>query len=156
MAIAPIPGRRRLARMRALHRDYRTRQAIAHFLNHADWDAPDLLRRKALDTLTQLGFRPGDTLYFILDDTQQRKYGRVMQAVSKPFLHAERYYANGHTILAGCLFYRGVLIPCAVRLWASQESCATSQDKVCAHGPNRSHHRVRRIRWWHGADVHGQ
>jgi hypothetical protein len=100
IAIAALPGRRSIARMRALHRDYRTRQAIAHFLNHADWDAPDLLWRKALDTLNQLGFRPGDTLYFILDDTQQRKFGRVMQAVSKLFLHAERYYANGHTILA--------------------------------------------------------
>ena len=74
LAIAAMPGRRSIARMRALHRDYRTRQAIAHFLNHADWDAPDLLRRKALDTLQQLGFRPGDTLYFILDDTQQRRW----------------------------------------------------------------------------------
>ena len=129
IAIAALPGRRSLSRMRALHRDYRTRQAIAHFLNHADWDAPDLLWRKALDTLNQLGFRPGDTLYFILDDTQQRKYGRLMQAVSKLFLHAERYYANGHTILAGCLFYRGVLIPCAVRLWANKAFCAASQDE---------------------------
>ena len=84
---------------RKLHRDYRTRQAIAYFLNHADWDAPALLWQKAKDTLAQLGFRPGDTLHFILDDTQQRKYGRLMQAVSKLFLHAERYYANGHTIL---------------------------------------------------------
>ena len=73
MAIAALPGRRSLARMRALHRDDRTRQAIAPFLNHADWDAPDLLWRKALDTLHQLGFRPGATLYVILDDTQQRK-----------------------------------------------------------------------------------
>ena len=129
IAIAALPGRRSLSRMRALHRDYRTRQAIAHFLNHADWDAPDLLWRKALDTLNQLGFRPGDTLYVILDDTQQRKFGRVMQAVSKLFLHAERYYANGHTILAGCLFYRGVLIPCAVRLWANKAFCAASQDE---------------------------
>jgi SRSO17 transposase len=129
LAIASMPGRRSIARMRALHRDYRTRQAIAYFLNHADWDAPQLLWGKALDTLKQLGFRPGDTLYLILDDTQQRKYGRLMQAVSKLFLHAERYYANGHTILAGCLFYRGVLIPCAVRLWANKLFCTNSQSQ---------------------------
>ncbi len=129
MAIAAMPGRRSIARMRALHRDYRTRQAIAYFLNHADWNAPDLLWKKALDTLNQLGFRPGDTLYFILDDTQQRKYGKLMQAVSKLFLHAEKCYANGHTILAACLFYRGVLIPCAVRLWASEEACAQSHKQ---------------------------
>jgi hypothetical protein len=129
MAVASMPGRRSIARMRKLHRDYRTRQAIAYFLNHADWDAPELLWQKAKDTLGQLGFRPGDTLYFILDDTQQRKYGRLMQAVSKLFLHAERYYANGHTILVGCLLYRGVLIPCALRLWASEQSCVNSQGE---------------------------
>jgi hypothetical protein len=129
VAIASMPGRRSIARVRSLHRGYRTRQAIAHFLNHADWDAPGLLWGKALDTLHQLGFRTGDTLYFILDDTQQRKYGRLMQAVSKLFLHAQRYYANGHTILVGCLLYRGVLIPCAVRLWASKQSCASSHNE---------------------------
>jgi SRSO17 transposase len=129
IALASMPGRKSIARMRTLHRGYRTRQAIAYFLNHADWDAPALLWAKATDTLNQLGFRPGDTLYFILDDTQQRKYGKLMQAVSKLFLHAERYYANGHTILAGCLFYKGVLIPCAVRLWASKQSCQDSQNQ---------------------------
>src|SRR3712207_7651132 len=45
------------------------------------------------------------------------------------FRSAERYYANGHTILAGCLFDRGVLIPCAVRLWANKAFCAASQDE---------------------------
>jgi hypothetical protein len=129
MAIAAMPGRRSINRIRTLNRDYRTRQAMAYFLNLADWDAPDLLRKKALDTLNQLGFRPGDSLYFILDDTQQRKYGRIMQAVSKLFLHAEKCYANGHTILAACLFYRGVLIPYAVRLWASEEACAESENE---------------------------
>jgi SRSO17 transposase len=129
MSIASMPGRRSIARMRTLNRNYRTRQAIAHFLNLADWDAPELLRQKAMDTLAQLGFRPGDSLYFILDDTQQRKYGRLMQAVSKMFLHAEKYYANGHTILVGCLLYRGVLIPYAVRLWASEKACAESQKQ---------------------------
>jgi SRSO17 transposase len=129
LAIASMPGRRSIARMRSLNRNYRTRQAIAYFLNLADWDAPQLLRHKALETLTQLGFRPGDTLYFILDDTQQRKFGHLMQAVSKLFLHAEKCYANGHTILAACLFYRGVLIPYAIRLWASQKACAESQKQ---------------------------
>jgi hypothetical protein len=133
VAIASMPGRRSLTRMRRLHRDYRTRQAIAYFLNHADWNAPELLRLKALDTLNQLGFRPGDTLHFILDDTQQRKHGLVMAAVSKLFLHAEHYYAKAHIILAACFFFRGVLIPCAVRLWAPDKFCQDSQNERHAH-----------------------
>jgi DDE superfamily endonuclease len=128
-SVACLSGRRSLARHRKFHRDYRTRQAIAYFLNHADWDAPELLWLKAIDTLTELGYRPGDTLYFILDDTQQRKRGRIMAAVAKLFMHAEKYYTRGHTILAGCFLYRGVLIPCAVRLWANEAFCTESQKE---------------------------
>jgi hypothetical protein len=129
MSIACMTGRRSLTRIRSFNRDYRTRQAIAYFLNHADWEAPELLWRKATDTLHELGYRKGDTLYFILDDTQQRKRGRIMDAVSKLFMHAERYFTRGHTILAGCLLYRGVLIPCAVRVWANKDFCKTSQTE---------------------------
>jgi SRSO17 transposase len=60
----------------------------------------------------------------ILDDTQKRKRGKRMAAVSKMFLHAEKVYANGHTILGAALVYRAVVIPCAVRLWASQCRCS--------------------------------
>ena len=52
-----------------------------------------------------------------------------MAAVSKIFLHAERVYARGHTILGCVLLYRGVLIPYAVSLWASQQACRDSQQE---------------------------
>lgn len=124
IAIASMHGRRTLARIEALTGEHRTRQAISHFLTRAQWNAPEVLWQSALDTLRQLGFRAGDLLYLILDDTQKRKRGKWMAAVSKIFLHAEKVYANGHTILGAALSYRGVVIPCAVRLWASQSRCA--------------------------------
>ena len=124
VALAAMHGRRSLQRIENLTDKERTRQAISHFLTRAEWDAPALLWQSALATVRQLGFRAGDLLYLILDDTQKRKRGKRMAAVSKIFLHAEKVYANGHTILGAALSYRGVVIPCAVRLWASQSRCA--------------------------------
>ena len=122
--LAAMQGRRSLVRIEQLTGRQRARRAIAYFLTRAPWNAPALLWQSALDTLRQLGYRAGDLLYLILDDTQKRKRGKQMAAVSKIFLHAEKVYANGHTILGAALSYRGVVIPCAVRLWASQGRCA--------------------------------
>jgi len=127
-AIAAMQGRRSLQRIEALTGKQRTRQAIAYFLTQAEWEASDLLWQTALATLDQLGFRPNDPLYLILDDTQKRKRGKRMAAVSKIFLHAEKVYANGHTILGAALSYRGVVIPCAVRLWAAESRCAAGLE----------------------------
>jgi hypothetical protein len=126
-AIASLHGRRSIQRLRDVTGGYCTRQAIAYFLNHATWNAPEALRQTARDTLTQLGYRPGDTIYILLDDTQKRKRGRVMDAVTKIFLHAEKTFAHGHTILSCALVYRGVTIPYAVRLWATQDFCTSTQ-----------------------------
>lgn len=121
--IASTHGHRSLSKLEKATGRRRSRQAISHFLSQAEWDAPELLREHALDALRQLGWRAGDTLYVILDDTQKRKRGKQMDAVSKLFLHAEKIYAPGHTI-AGCvLVYRDVVIPYAVQLWASKEFC---------------------------------
>jgi hypothetical protein len=130
MAIASLQGRRSLQRIEEVLNHHRTRQAIASFLNQALWDAPELLRQTALDTLKQLRYRPGDLIYLILDDTQKRKRGRKMQAVSKIFLHAERVFARGHTILGCALVYRGVIIPYAVSVYATAAFCTASQAEA--------------------------
>ena len=129
VAIAAMNGRRSLSRIEEACRNHRTRQSIAFFLNQAEWDAPEILRQTALDTLKKLGWKPGETVYVVLDDTQKQKRGKRMDAVSKIFLHAEKVYAHGHTILGCALVYRGVVIPYAVRLWACEEFCAESQTR---------------------------
>ena len=137
--IASIHGRRSLSRLRdsVQERERRTRQAISHFLTQAQWDAPQVLRETALDTLRGLGWKSGDTLHAILDDTQKRKRGKRMDAVCKLFLHAEKVYAQGHTILGCALVYRGVVIPYAVRLWASQAYCAAPQKLARGEEPRK-------------------
>jgi SRSO17 transposase len=137
VALASLHGRRSISRLReSLHkRERRTRQAISHFLTQAEWDAPEVLRQTALDTLRQLGWKPGETLYAIIDDTQKRKRGKRMDAVCKLFLHAEKVYAKGHTIAGCALVYRGVVVPYAVRLWANEAYCNGPQK--LARGESR-------------------
>jgi SRSO17 transposase len=71
--IASTHGHRSLSKIEKATGRRRSRQAISHFLSEAEWDAPELLREHARDTLRKLGWRAGDTLYVILDDTQKRK-----------------------------------------------------------------------------------
>jgi hypothetical protein len=47
----------------------------------------------------------------------------LMDAVSRIFLHAEKIFAQGHTILGCAVLFRGVVIPYAVRLWATKSFC---------------------------------
>jgi hypothetical protein len=129
IALASLQEGRSLSKFEDASNDRRSRQAISNFLTLAEWNAPELLQQTAFDQLLRLGFRPGDTVYLVLDDTQKRKRGKLMAAVSKIFLHAEKVYANGHTILGAALIFRGVILPCAVKLWASRESCRQSRSE---------------------------
>jgi DDE superfamily endonuclease len=126
IVLASLQEGRSLSRIEDATNDRRSRQAISNFLTLADWDAPQVLGQTALDQLGRLGLGPGDTLYLVLDDTQKRKRGKLMAAVSKIFLHAEKVYAHGHTILGAAWVFRGVVLPCAVKLWASRDSCRKS------------------------------
>jgi SRSO17 transposase len=127
LTLAAMNGRRNLKRIEKACRNHHTRQSIGFFLTRAHWNAPELLRQTAMDTLKQLGWKPNHRVYILLDDTQKRKRGKCMDAVSKIFLHAEKVYAQGHTIVACALLYRNVVIPCAVRLWANETFCAETR-----------------------------
>jgi len=124
VALAAMNGRRNLKRIEEACRNHHTRQSIGFFLTRAHWDAPEALQQTALDTLKHLGWKLNHRLYVLLDDTQKRKRGKRMDAVSKLFLHAEKVYAQGHTIVGCALLYRNVVIPYAVRLWANEAFCA--------------------------------
>jgi len=121
--MAALYGRRNLSAIVEATGRRRTRQAISHFLDQDTWDSAWLLRQKAMDTLRELGWRRGDKVYALIDDTQKRKRAKRMAAVQKLFLHAEKVYAPGHTIISCVLVYRGVVIPYALRLWAPEAFC---------------------------------
>jgi hypothetical protein len=129
MALAAMQGRRSLRKLEAACRNHRTRQSVGFFLTKAHWDAPQMLAETALDTLKTLGWKSGVPLDLVFDDTQKKKRGKQMDALSKIFLHAEKVYAQGHTILGCALVYRGVVIPYAVRLWMPKTFCAKTQQK---------------------------
>jgi SRSO17 transposase len=121
LLVAVLHGRRSLSGFTAATAQRRTRQAISHFLGEDLWDGISLLRQKAWDTLRRLGWRAGQPIYIVLDDTQKRKRGKKMDAVKKLFLHAEKVYAPAHIFVTCALVYRGVVIPYAVRLWLPKE-----------------------------------
>lgn len=127
MLLASLQGRRSLKKFEAGCRNHQTRQAIGFFLSQAQWDAPQILAQTALDVLRSLGWKAGQALDVIFDDTQKKKRGKYMDALSKIFLHAEKVFAQGHTILGCAIVYRGVVIPYAVRLWAPKSFCEMTQ-----------------------------
>jgi SRSO17 transposase len=129
VALAAMQGRRSLRKLEAACRNHRTRQSVGFFLTKAHWDAPQVLAETALDTLKTLGWKAGVPLDLVFDDTQKKKRGKQMDALSKIFLHAEKVYAQGHTILGCALVYRGVVIPYAVRLWMPKTFCAKTRQK---------------------------
>lgn len=129
VSLASMQGRRSMRKLEASCRNHTSRQSIGFFLSKAHWDAPELLAETAIDTLKGLGWKPGDAVHVIFDDTQKQKRGQRMEAVTKIFLHAEKRYAQGHTILGCAVEYRDVVIPYAVRLWAPKAFCQQTQQK---------------------------
>jgi DDE superfamily endonuclease len=128
VSVAAMQGRRSMRKLEASCRNHQTRQSIGFFLSKAHWDAPALLAETAIDTLRGLGWKPGNPLHVVFDDTQRRKRGKLMEAVSKIFLHAEKVYAQGHTILGCAIVHREVVIPYAVRLWANRAFCQRTHE----------------------------
>jgi hypothetical protein len=128
VALGAMQGRRSLRKLEAACRNHRTRQSVGFFLTKAHWDAPAVLAETALETLKTLGWKPGMAVDVIFDDTQKKKRAKQMDAVSKIFLHAEKIYAQGHTIL-GC----AILYPYAVRVYVPK-SFAEATRKACYDG----------------------
>jgi len=128
VAVAAMQGRRSLRKLQDSCRNHTSRQSIGFFLNHAHWDAPQLLADTAIEMLRTLGWKPGQVVNLIFDDTQKKKRGKQMDALSKIFLHAEKVYAQGHTILGCAIVYRDVVIPFAVRLWVPKSFAQQTQQ----------------------------
>ena len=135
ISIASMHGRRNLKRIEAACRNHHTRQSMGFFLTKAHWNAAEVLAQTALDTLQSLGWKGDHAVDVIFDDTQKKKRGKLRDAVSKIFLHAEKVYAQGHTILGCAVVYRGVVIPDGVRLWATETFCEKTQKPSCDGEP---------------------
>ena len=78
IGLASLPGKKSLSKFTRLYGHRRSRQAISHFLTEAEWDVPELLLENALSMLRRLGYKSGDTVYLIVDDTQKHSAEIVM------------------------------------------------------------------------------
>jgi hypothetical protein len=112
-----------VGRLNGLLRRHTHRTNDGEFLWRSHWDESEVLRAIALQQFRRL-YRQGDTIYFILDDTQILKRAKKMAAVGKLYHHAEKRYATGHTILKVCLYYRGVTIPWGSWLYVKKQDAA--------------------------------
>jgi SRSO17 transposase len=110
-------------RLNALLRLHTHRTNDGEFLWRSPWDESEVLRAIALQQFRRL-YRQGETIYFILDDTQTLKRAKKMAAVGKLYHHAEKRYVTGHTILKACLYYRGVTIPWGSWLYVKKQDAA--------------------------------
>ena len=109
-----------VGRLNGLLRDHTHRTNDGEFLWRSHWDESEVLQAIALQQFSRL-YRKGDTIYFIIDDTQTLKRAKKMAAVGKLYHHAEKRYATGHTILKVCLYYRGVTIPWGSWLYVKKQ-----------------------------------
>ncbi len=119
-----------VGRLNGLLRGHTHRTNDGEFRWPSHWDESEVLRAIALQRFSRL-YRQGETIYFILDDTQTLKRAKKlalslegMEAVGKLYPHAEKRYATGHTILKACLYYRGVTIPWGSWLYVKKQDAA--------------------------------
>lgn len=112
-----------VGRLNGLLRSHTHRTNDGEFMWRSHWDESEVLRAIALQQFNRL-YRPGEPIYFVIDDTQTLKRAKKMEAVGKLYHHAEKRYATGHTILKACLHYRGVTIPWGSWLYVKREHAA--------------------------------
>ena len=127
-----------VGRLNRLLRGHTHRTNDGEFLWRSHWDEAEVLRAIALQQFSRL-YREGDTIYFIIDDTQTLKRAKQMEAVGKLYHHAEKRYATGHTILKACLYYRGVTIPWGSWLYVKKQDAAKLGDPPYSVGSPLRH-----------------
>jgi hypothetical protein len=95
----------------------RHRTRLGGFLRDADWDAPEILRERVLDTLRWMRPRRGETIELLIDDTRVAKRGRRMAALQKIWDHAHQRFVRGHIWVVAAIRFRGVVLPWRIELW---------------------------------------
>ena len=121
IAMAFLFDMRSMRNVSSLFGDRRSRQSYDKFFNQSDSDCAGLLRAMAFFTLQKLGWTPRERLYFVIDDIQIEKRGKRMEGVYRTFLHSAKRYADAHTVVTGCIVYKGVAVPYATRLFLSDK-----------------------------------
>lgn len=90
------------------------------FLIQSPWDEAQVLKHQAMNQLAQL-YRPNEPLFLIIDDSKKAKRGKHVEAVLKVFDPSAKQFITGHQFVTATLYYRGVTIPFAIRLYLNRK-----------------------------------
>ena len=91
------------------------------FLNDCSHILSKALKFQAMIILNLLK-KPGETIYFIIDDTSNRKRGKHISAVFKYFDHTIKQYIMGQQLVCAIIEYRSIVIPYAIELYIPKET----------------------------------
>lgn len=100
---------------------HRTR--FNNFLNVGRWNPESVLREKAMQILSQLKPRRGETIYFVIDDTKKEKRGKKMDAVGGIYDPVSKRNLKGHQYVVASIRFRGRTIPFGIRLYVKDRDC---------------------------------
>jgi len=114
-----------IKRLVDLLRDSTHRTNHGEFLWRSNFDESSIVAGQAKWLLKKLYKKSVKNCLLIIDDTQTIKKAKKMDAVGKIHHHSTGKYANGHTIVKACLFYRGVTIPLGSWLYIKKEHART-------------------------------
>lgn len=65
----------------------------------------------------------GEPIYFIIDDTSNKKRGKHIAGAYKYFDHISKTYIWGHQIVCSIILYRGITIPFGFAIYLTEEQC---------------------------------
>lgn len=71
--------------------------------------------------ILQLLKKSGEAIYFIIDDTTNKKRGKHILAAFSFFDHTSKQYIWGQQLVCAILEYRGIIIPYAIKVYIPQD-----------------------------------
>lgn len=90
------------------------------FINDCNQILTKVLRYYAMMILSYLK-KPGEPIYFIIDDTTNKRRGKHIVAAFKYFDHISKQYIWGHQLVCAIIEYRGIVIPYGIDIYVPQE-----------------------------------
>jgi len=66
--------------------------------------------------------RDGEAVYFIIDDTYNKKRGKHILAAFKFFDHISKKYIWGQQLVCAIIEYRGIVIPYAIEVYIPKDT----------------------------------
>jgi SRSO17 transposase len=90
------------------------------FLNDCSSKLSKVLKFYAM-LILQLLKKEGEILYFIIDDTSNKRRGKHILTAFSFFDHTNKQYIWGQQLVCAILEYRGVVIPYAIEIYISKD-----------------------------------